>query len=63
MPSASWLTQQGSSADDVLAGKGLAQAAERFKVEQLLIVAFTPRAETSVQDVRLFHSCPRSIRS
>ena len=49
-----WLTQQGIKRDDVLAGKGLAQAAERFKVEQLLIVAFTRVQNKPYMDVRLF---------
>src|SRR6059036_2954318 len=49
-----WLTQQGIKRDDVLAGKGLAQAAERFKVEPLLIVAFTRVQNKPYMDVRLF---------
>jgi len=49
-----WLTQQGIKRDDVLAGKGLAQAAERFKVEQLLVVAFTRVQNKPYMDVRLF---------
>src|SRR5437773_3598412 len=49
-----WLTQQGIKRDDVLAGKGLAQVTERFKVEQLLIVAFTRVQNRPYMDVRLF---------
>src|SRR5437773_8190259 len=49
-----WLTQQGIKRDDVLAGKGLTQVAERFKVEQLLVVAFTRVQNKPYMDVRLF---------
>ena len=49
-----WLTQQGIKRDDVLAGKGLAQVAARFKVEQLLVVAFTRVQNKPYMDVRLF---------
>ena len=49
-----WLTQQGIKRDDVLAGKGLAQVYERFRVEQLLVVAFTRVQNKPYMDVRLF---------
>ena len=49
-----WLTQQGIKRDDVLAGKGLAQVYERFRAEQLLVVAFTRVQNKPYMDVRLF---------
>jgi hypothetical protein len=49
-----WLTQQGVKRDDILAGKGLDAAVEHFKVEQLLIVAFTRVQGKPYMDVRLF---------
>lgn len=49
-----WLTQQGVKRDDILAGKSLDAAIEHFKVEQLLIVAFTRVQARPYMDVRLF---------
>jgi hypothetical protein len=49
-----WLTQQGVKRDDVLAGKGLEPIAERFKVDNLLIVAFSRVQNKPYMDVRLF---------
>jgi len=49
-----WLTQQGIKREDVLAGKGLTQVAERFKVERLLVIAFTRVQNKPYMDVRLF---------
>src|SRR5215475_7442517 len=51
-----WLTEQGVKRDDILAGKGLDAAVEHFKVEQLLIVAFTRVQAKPYMDVRLFGS-------
>ena len=49
-----WINQQGAKREDVLAGKGLDTAAERFKVENLLIVAFSRVQNKPYMDVRLF---------
>ena len=49
-----WITQQGAKRDDVLAGKGLDAAAERFKVDNLMIVAFSRVQNKPYMDVRLF---------
>ena len=49
-----WVTQQGIKRDDVLAGKGLDAAAERFKVDNLLVVAFSRVQNKPYMDVRLF---------
>jgi hypothetical protein len=49
-----WINQQGAKREDVLAGKGLDSAAERFKVENLLIVAFSRVQNKPYMDVRLF---------
>src|SRR5215813_4275117 len=49
-----WLTQQNVKREDILAGKGLDVAVEHFKVEQLLIVAFTRVQAKPYMDVRLF---------
>jgi len=49
-----WLTQQGVKREDVLAGKGLEPVAERFKVDNLLIVAFSRVQNKPYMDVRLF---------
>jgi hypothetical protein len=49
-----WLAQQGVKRDDALAGKGLDSIAERFKVEHLLIVAFSRVQNRPYMDVRLF---------
>jgi hypothetical protein len=54
------LGQQGISHDQALDGKGLVQAAEKFKVDHLLIVHFK-RVETKpYMDVRFF-SLPRAV--
>jgi len=49
-----WLAQQGIKRSDILAGKGLDPVVEQFKVEQLLIVAFTRVQAKPYMDVRLF---------
>lgn len=49
-----WLGQQGLKRQDVLEGKGLAQASERFKLENLLVVVFTRVDKKPYMDVRLF---------
>jgi hypothetical protein len=49
-----WINQQGVKREDVLAGKGLDAAAERFKVDNLLIVAFSRVQSKPYMDVRLF---------
>jgi hypothetical protein len=49
-----WITQQGAKRDDVLAGKGLDAAAERFKVDNLMVVAFSRVQNKPYMDVRLF---------
>jgi len=58
-PVAVTLTQQGIKPEEALQGKGLQQAAERYKAENLLLVHFK-RVETKpYMDVRLFE-LPRS---
>jgi len=49
-----WLAQQGVKREDALAGKGLDPIAERFKVEHLLLVAFSRVQNKPYMDVRLF---------
>src|SRR5262245_19691395 len=49
-----WLGQQGVSRQDMLDGKGLATAATRFKLDNLLVVAFTRTQARPYMDVRLF---------
>jgi len=49
-----WVNQQGAKRDDVLAGKGLDAVAERFKVENLLVVAFSRVQAKPYMDIRLF---------
>jgi hypothetical protein len=49
-----WLTQQGIKRDDVLAGKGVDSIAERFKVDNLLVIAFSRVQSKPYMDVRLF---------
>jgi hypothetical protein len=49
-----WINQQGVKREDVLAGKGLDAAAERFKVDNLMIVAFSRVQNKPYMDVRLF---------
>ncbi|MGH7302316.1 MAG: hypothetical protein ACRELZ_03430 [Candidatus Rokuibacteriota bacterium] len=49
-----WTNQQGAKREDVLAGKGLDTAAERFKVDNLLVVAFSRVQNKPYMDVRLF---------
>ncbi len=49
-----WINQQGTKRDDVLAGKGLDAVAERFKVDNLLIVAFSRVQAKPYMDIRLF---------
>src|SRR5437867_11900595 len=49
-----WINQQGNKRDDVLAGKGLDAVAERFKVDNLLIVAFSRVQAKPYMDIRLF---------
>jgi len=49
-----WLAQQGVKRQDVLDGKALAPIAERFKLETLLVVAYTRVERRPYMDVRLF---------
>jgi hypothetical protein len=49
-----WLGQQGIGRQDLLDGKGLAPLAARFKVDTLLIIAFTRTQAKPYMDVRLF---------
>lgn len=49
-----WLGQQGVKRQDALDGKGIATLGERFKVENLLLVAFTRVEKKPYMDVRLF---------
>jgi hypothetical protein len=49
-----WINQQGAKRDDVLAGKGLDAVAERFKVDNLLVVAFSRVQAKPYMDIRLF---------
>src|SRR5215475_9534871 len=49
-----WINQQGAKREDVLAGKGLDSIAERFKVDNLLVVAFSRVQAKPYMDVRLF---------
>src|SRR2546426_909647 len=49
-----WLAQQGIKRQDVLEGKGLAQVGPRYKVESLLVVAFSRVQGKPYMDVRLF---------
>ncbi|HXH81944.1 MAG TPA: hypothetical protein VNN07_03350 [Candidatus Tectomicrobia bacterium] len=48
------LTQQGVSPADIVEGKGLADIAERYKVERLLVVRFSAVQRKPYMDVRLF---------
>jgi hypothetical protein len=54
------LGQQGISAEQALEGKGLVQAAEKFKVEHLLLVHFKRIEAKPYMDVRFF-SLPRAV--
>jgi hypothetical protein len=49
-----WITGAQGERDDVLAGKGLDAAAERFKVDNLMVVAFSRVQNKPYMDVRLF---------
>ena len=49
-----WLAAQGIRRQDVLEGRGLAQVAPRFKIENLLVVAFSRVQNKPYIDVRLF---------
>ena len=49
-----WLAQQGIKGQEVLEGKGLAQVGLRYKVESLLVVAFSRVQGKPYMDVRLF---------
>ena len=49
-----WLQQQGIGRQDLLDGKGLGPAAQRFKLENLLVIAFTRTQAKPYMDVRLF---------
>ena len=53
-----YLAQEGLKADDVLKGRGVKQAAERFKVENLLAIHFTRVQSRPYMEVRFF-SMPR----
>jgi hypothetical protein len=54
-----YLGQQGLKAEDVLAGRGIAQVAERFKIEHLLAVHFTRVQARPYMEARFF-SMPRT---
>jgi hypothetical protein len=49
-----WLSGQGVKRQDVLDGKGLAAVGPRFKIEHLLVVAFSRVEKKPYMDVRLF---------
>jgi hypothetical protein len=49
-----WLQQQGIGRQDLLDGKGLAPTAQRFKIDNLLVIAFTRTQGKPYMDVRLF---------
>src|SRR5438046_7708917 len=49
-----WLAQQGIKRQEVLEGKALAQVAPRFKVENLLVVAYSRAQGKPYMEVRLF---------
>src|SRR5574341_1459589 len=49
-----WLGQQGIRRQDVLEGRGLGPAGERFRLENLLVVSFTRVDKKPYMDVRLF---------
>lgn len=49
-----WLGQQGVARQDVVEGRGLGAAAERFKLENLLIVHFQRVQTRPYMDLRLF---------
>src|SRR5262245_24827123 len=48
-----WINQQGAKREDVLAGRGLEPIAERLKVDNLLLVAFSRVQNKPYMDVRL----------
>jgi hypothetical protein len=54
-----YFSQEGIRADDVLQGKGVAQAAARFKVDHLLAVYFKREQNRPYMEVRFF-SLPRA---
>src|SRR5881296_2131903 len=49
-----WLAQQGIKRQEILEGKALAQAAPRFKIENLLVVAYSRAQGKPYMEVRLF---------
>lgn len=49
-----WLAQQGIKGEDVIQGKGLAEAAVRFKIERLLAVHFKRVQNKPYMEVRFF---------
>jgi hypothetical protein len=57
-----WLNQQAIKREDILAGKGLDSLVERFKVEHLLLVAFSRVQAKPYMDVRLFSAPSASPR-
>ena len=57
-----WLNQQGMKREDILAGKGVDSLVERFKVEHLLLVAFSRVQAKPYMDVRLFSAPSASPR-
>ena len=57
-----WINQQGAKRDEVLAGKGLDAVAERFKVDNLLVVAFSRVQAKPYMDIRLFSFPGQSAR-
>ena len=54
-----YLGEQGLKADDFLAGRGVKQAAERFKIEHILAIHFKRVQSKPFMDVRFF-SLPRT---
>src|SRR5438093_774753 len=49
-----WIAQQKIKRQDVLEGKGLAQLGPRYKIQNLLVVAFSRTQNKPYMDVRLF---------
>lgn len=53
-PVAAWLAQERISAEEFMAGRGLAQAAERFRLSNLLVVRYTTVDARPYAEARLF---------
>jgi hypothetical protein len=49
-----WLTQQGIAPADIVQGRGVAEAAARFRAEHMLVVAFSTVERKPFMDVRFF---------